>query len=81
MARGSGRMALMQLRVATWNLNARTRARPVPAWVGRELVDLQADMVVLTEHVPGGERPSLAQVLQEGGCRIGECFGGSRGWG
>lgn len=57
----------MQLRVATWNLNARTHARPVPAWVGRELVDLQADMVVLTEHVPGGEKPSLAQVLQQGG--------------
>ena len=57
----------MQLRVATWNLNARTRARPVPTWVDRELVGLQADMLVLTEHVPGGEEPSLAQVLQEGG--------------
>jgi hypothetical protein len=60
-------MALMQLRVATWNLNARTHARPVPAWVGRELVGLQADLLVLTEHVPSGEEPSLSQVLQEGG--------------
>jgi hypothetical protein len=59
-------MTLMQLRVATWNLNARTRARAVPAWVGRVLVGLQADMLVLTEHVQGGEEPSLAQVLQEG---------------
>jgi hypothetical protein len=41
-ARQSGRMALMQLRVVTWNLNAQTHARPVPAWVGRELVGLQA---------------------------------------
>ena len=57
----------MQLRVATWNLNARTHARPVPTWVGQELVGLQADLLVLTEHVPGGEEPSLAQVLQEGG--------------
>jgi hypothetical protein len=60
-------MALMQLRVATWNLNARTRARPVPGWVGQELVDLQADLLVLTEHVPGGEKPFLAQVLHQGG--------------
>jgi hypothetical protein len=57
----------MQLRVATWNLNARTHARPVPAWVGRELVGLQADLLALTEHVPSGEEPSLLQVLQEGG--------------
>ena len=57
----------MQLRVATWNLNARTHARPVPAWVGRELVGLQADMLVLTEHVPGGVEPSLSKVLHEGG--------------
>ena len=67
MARQSGRMALMQLRVATWNLNARTHARPVPAWVGREFVGLQADLLVLTEHVPSGEEPSLPQVLHEGG--------------
>ena len=57
----------MNLRVATWNLNARTHARPVPGWVSQELVGLQADMLVLTEHVPGREEPSLAQVLQEGG--------------
>ena len=40
----------MQLRVTTWNLNARTHARPVPAWVGRELLGLQADLLVLTER-------------------------------
>ena len=57
----------MQLRVATWNLNARTFVRPLPGWVGRELVGLQADLVVLTEHVPGGEVPALSQVLAEGG--------------
>ena len=57
----------MQLRVATWNLNCRTYKRPTPAWVGRELVGLQADMLVLTEHVPSGEEPSLPQVLHEGG--------------
>ncbi len=57
----------MHLHVATWNLNARTHARPVPGWVGRELVGLQADMLVLTEYVPGGEDPSLAQVFQEAG--------------
>lgn len=67
MARDSGTMALMQLCVATWNLNSRSYRRPTPVWVGRELVGLQADMLVLTEHVPGGEEPALAQVLQEGG--------------
>jgi hypothetical protein len=60
-------MALMQLRVATWNLNARTHARPVPAWVGRELVRLKADLLVLTEHVPSGDEPSLYKVLEKGG--------------
>jgi hypothetical protein len=60
-------MALMKLRVAAWNLNARTHARPVPAWVWREIVGLEADLVVLTEHVPSDEEPSLPQVLQEGG--------------
>jgi hypothetical protein len=60
-------MALMQLRVATWNLNARTHARPVPAWVGRELVGLKADLLALTEHVPSGDEPSLSKVLEKGG--------------
>lgn len=68
----------MQLRVATWNLNARTHARPVPAWVGRDLVGLQADLVVLTEHVPSGEEPSLPQVLQEGGAAT-ESVSGDQG--
>ena len=45
----------MQLRAATWNLNMRTVKRPVPAWVGQELVGLKADLVVLTEYVPGRE--------------------------
>lgn len=69
----------MNLRVATWNLNARTHARPVPAWVSRELVGLQADLLVLIEHVPSGEEPSLPQVLQEGGRRHRERLWGSRG--
>jgi hypothetical protein len=60
-------MTLMQLRVATWNLNARTHARPVPAWVWQEIIGLEADLVVLTEHVPSDEEPSLPYVLHEGG--------------
>ena len=57
----------MQLRVATWNLNMRTVKRPVPAWVGQELVGLKADLVVLTEYVPGREDRPLSEVLAAGG--------------
>lgn len=57
----------MQLRVATWNLNMRTVKRPVRAWVGQELVGLKADVVVLTEYVPGREDRPLPEVLAAGG--------------
>jgi hypothetical protein len=60
-------MALMQLRVATWNLNMRTVKRPIPDWVGQELVGLKADLVVLTEYVPGREDRPLPEVLAAGG--------------
>lgn len=56
----------MQLRVATWNLNMRTVKRPVRAWVGQELVGLKADVVVLTEYVPGREDRPLPEVLAAG---------------
>lgn len=40
--------------VATWNVNHRIRAKPIPSELGEVLVCLGADVVLLTEFVDGG---------------------------
>jgi len=57
----------MSLLVATWNLNHRAGKRPVPAWVSGELIGLGAEVVALTEYVPGQDEPPLTERLLASG--------------
>lgn len=61
----------MVLRVATWNLNHRAVPRQIPEWVSDELVRCSADVVVVTEYVPGRDEPPLpSRLLSRGAAAV-----------
>ncbi len=51
------------MRVATWNLNHRVHPRVVPSWVTSAIADVAADILVLTEYVPGKDVPRISEYL------------------
>jgi hypothetical protein len=51
------------MRIATWNLNHRVHSRVVPPWVTSALTAAFADILVLTEYVPGKDVPRVADIL------------------
>ena len=55
------------MRVMTWNLNHRTRAKPIPLGLPDAIASLEPDLIVLTEYVHAESRRSfLAQLADRG---------------
>jgi endonuclease/exonuclease/phosphatase family metal-dependent hydrolase len=55
------------VRVLTWNLNHRTRAKAIPSIVADSIASLEPDLIVLTEYVHGAtRRPFLDQLAERG---------------
>jgi endonuclease/exonuclease/phosphatase family metal-dependent hydrolase len=50
------------MRLATWNINHRTREKPIPPLMAEAIASLAPDVIVLTEYVPG---PSRGRFLAE----------------
>ena len=55
------------MRIATWNLNHRVHPRVVPPWVTSAMTAALADVLVLTEYVPGKDVPRVAEYLSDHG--------------
>ena len=55
------------MRLVTWNLNHRAKARAIPPSLSDRIASLEPDLIVLTEYVHGDfRRPFLAQLADRG---------------
>ncbi|MBN1336430.1 MAG: endonuclease/exonuclease/phosphatase family protein [Deltaproteobacteria bacterium] len=55
------------MRIVAWNVNHRTRRKPVPEALPATLLALGPDLVVLTEYVVGPDHDGFCKALRTGG--------------
>ncbi|HET9236139.1 MAG TPA: endonuclease/exonuclease/phosphatase family protein [Oligoflexus sp.] len=55
------------MRIITWNVNHRTKEVPIRSGLIEALLALEADVMIITEFVPGKSRTAFYQALSDGG--------------
>jgi endonuclease/exonuclease/phosphatase family metal-dependent hydrolase len=59
----------LSMRLMTWNVNHRAKAKAIPPKMPKIIASLQPDLIVLTEYVHGESRRSFLAQLAAGGLR------------
>ncbi len=57
------------MNILTWNLNHRTRQKPISPSIAEAITSLHPDIVVLTEYVPGPSHEKFIEELSDGHLR------------
>ena len=68
------------MRLLAWNLNHRTRAKPIPAILADAVLSLNPDVVILTEYVSGEDHDRFTSELATGGLGTQFCTPAKRGF-
>ncbi|MES2842383.1 MAG: endonuclease/exonuclease/phosphatase family protein [Pseudomonadota bacterium] len=53
------------MRLVTWNVNHRAKARKIPAWIVAAIEQREPDLLVLTEYVEGLEHQDFSSALAD----------------